>query len=354
MYKNKPMCLLFSKTNKILANFSLGRILVCVCFLVLTHSSYAQQLQFNKVLSDDNYLLSYQWHDHQKQIQEITLTLPQKVIFDRYRNFGKYQSNLMHEYVNNALKKHFKKQPVSGLLISFKEEHGSYTVKIKGRNQQKIEQTSIKIEALKQQFYQEYLAEKYYHQFTTYDQIIGIKPDHARIANESVVDFKPFKSMILNKASIKNIRKVSDYVLAFIQSIPYSTLESRITSSGAGFSPPLKLLWENQGDCDSKVTLTASLLRTLMPRIKMALIFIDSHALIGIDVAPNGDEMTIEHEGITYVLAEPTGPASLPLGEISEQSQQAIFNGHYSVEPFHASNASELEDSEDPDDIINE
>ncbi len=348
------MCLLFSKANQILVHFLHGRLFIGVIFLGFVNITHAEQLKFDKVLSDDDYLLSYQWHDHQKQLQEITLTLPQKEIFDRYRNFGTYQNNLMHEYVNNALKRYFKQNPVSGLLLSFKEENGRYAIAIKGRNQQLIEDTYAKIEDLKQQFQQDYLAEKYYHQFITYDQIIGIKPDHARIANESVADFKAHKSMILKKASIKNIRKVSDYVLAFIQSIPYSTLESRITSSGAGFSPPLKLLWENQGDCDSKVTLTASLLRTLMPRIKMALIFIDNHALIGIDVAPNGDEMTIVHDGITYVLAEPTGPASLPLGEISEQSELAINNGHYSVEPFHALSSTELDDTEDPDEIINE
>jgi hypothetical protein len=119
-----------------------------------------------------------------------------------------------------------------------------------------------------------------------------------------------------------------------VQSIPYSTLESRITSAGAGFNPPLKLLWENQGDCDSKVTLTAALLRSLMPRINIALIFIDNHALMGVNIAAEigSEEMTIEHNGITYLLAEPTGPALLALGTISEDSQQAILQGQYTIE----------------------
>ena len=42
--------------------------------------------------------------------------------------------------------------------------------------------------------------------------------------------------------------------------------------------------------------------------------------------------MTVEHEGITYLLAEPTGPALLALGTISEDSRHAILQGQYSLE----------------------
>ena len=149
-----------------------------------------------------------------------------------------------------------------------------------------------------------------------------------------IADLKIIKPLILEKVSIKNIRKVTNYVLSFIQNIPYSPLDSRISSSGAGFNTPLKLLWENQGDCDSKVTLTASLLRALMPRISMVLVFIDQHAFIGIAIPPNGDEIAIIENGVTYVLAEPTGPALLPLGELAPSSEQAIYNGHYITQHY--------------------
>jgi hypothetical protein len=114
-----------------------------------------------------------------------------------------------------------------------------------------------------------------------------------------------------------------------------STLESRITSSGSGFNPPLQVLWENQGDCDSKMTLTAALLRALMPRIDMTLIYIDGHAFIGIDIPGQANEVTIEHNEVKYLLAEPTGPALLPLGTLAPESELAINQGHYIAQDYH-------------------
>jgi hypothetical protein len=121
-----------------------------------------------------------------------------------------------------------------------------------------------------------------------------------------------------------------------VQSIPYSPLESRITSSGAGFNPPAKLLWENQGDCDSKMTLSATILRALMPRIDMVMIYIDQHALIGIAITGEAGEMTIDYQGITYLLAEPTGPALYPLGTLTPESELAVDQGRYIAEAFHS------------------
>ncbi|GAA6203727.1 hypothetical protein [Thalassotalea sp. SU-HH00458] len=309
----------------------------CFIFMPFFFSVYtvAEQTHFSKKLIDANYHFSYQFRDYKGETQAISFSLPQQKIFDRYRSFSIYQPKLAHEYVNKSLKKHFNKTPIQGVQVTFKEAYDNFQAEIKSNNPQLLQDTSEKIAQLEQTFTQEYLAKKYYHQFITPNQTIAIKPDHGRIALESVKDLKSLKEIILEKSNVKNIRIVSNYVLNFVQSIPYSTLESRITSSGAGFSPPLKLLWENQGDCDSKVTLTASLLRVLMPRIKLALIYIENHAFIGIKVAPQDDDITVEHQGITYVLAEPTGPAVLALGKIAPDSEQAIYNGHYTLETFH-------------------
>jgi len=310
-------------------------LLAWLFFLTYSHMSYATQVEFTKVPNQENFVFNYQWHDHHNNLQHISFSLPKAKVFNRYRDFGVYQAKSAREYVYKALLKHFNKNPVSGAILSFEEEASYFHVNIKSRDKKLVDSLNQNIKVLENQFNQEYLEKKYYHQFVTHDQINAIKPHHARIANESVPDFKELKPIILEKASIKNIRKVSNYVLAFIQNIPYSTLESRLTSSGVGFSPPLKLLWENKGDCDSKMTLTASILRSLMPRIKMALVYIENHALIGINVNPTDDDVTVEHQGITYVLAEPTGPALLPLGKIAEDSEQAIYSGHYTVETFH-------------------
>jgi hypothetical protein len=332
-----PIIQMMIKKTDFLSYIIEGLKVFCFIFTPFFFSvnTVAEQTHFSKKLIDANYHFSYQWLDHKGEPQSISFSLPQQKIFDRYRSFSIYQPKLAHEYVNKSLKKHFNKTPIQGVQVTFKDENGTFQAEIKSNNPQLLQSTTEKISQLEQTFTQEYLTKKYYHQFITPSQINAIKPDHGRIALESVKDLKSLKTIILEKSYIKNIRKVSNYVLNFVQNIPYSTLESRITSSGAGFSPPLKLLWENQGDCDSKVTLTASLLRVLMPRIKLALIYIDNHAFIGIKVAPQDDDITVEHQGITYVLAEPTGPAVLALGKIAAESEQAIYNGHYTLETFH-------------------
>mgnify|MGYP000666068106 FL=1 len=205
-------------------------------------------------------------------------------------------------------------------------------MEIKGRDSEVIQKAQQQIIELETEITDEYFENSYYQRFTTYNQIQGIKPNHVKIANMAVEDLKPLKETILEKVSTQNVRNATNFTLSLIQTIPYSKLESRITSSGAGFNPPLRLLWENQGDCDSKVTLTAALLRVLMPRIEIALIFIEQHALIGINMPPLPGEQSIKVDNITYVLAEPTGPSVLALGKISPSSERAIANGHYIVE----------------------
>ena len=80
------------------------------------------------------------------------------------------------------------------------------------------------------------------------------------------------------------------------------------------------------------MTLTAAILRSLMPRVKIILVFIEGHALIGIEARQEGNDMTINYDNTTFVLGEPTGPASLALGKVSIDSEQAILNGLYTVE----------------------
>jgi hypothetical protein len=309
----------------------------CITLYLLAPSlAFAEQLVFSKTEQDDNYKFNYQWLDQQGDTQNISFLLSKRALFDRFRNFKIFKPEMAKSAINNALQKKLRAEPIKGVIIDFNKNASNDQISIKGRDNQTINIAYAKINQLKQELSNEYIAKNYYQQFITHDQISAIKPDHARFATMASTDLKPMKPTLLEKFSIKNIRKVTDYVLGFVQSIPYATLESRVTASGAGFNPPLKLLWENQGDCDSKVTLTAAILRTLMPRIKMILVFIDNHALIGIEIPVKANDQTITIDNISYVLAEPTGPSLLKLGKIAQASELAVGNGHYTAELFHA------------------
>lgn len=303
--------------------------------LLSAAQSHAEQLNFSRKQVEGGYHFHYQWLDNKDTEQAISFTLNNDSLFNRFRDFKTYQSTYAQKTILRRIKKHMQKNPIAGVQIAYKQHNGRFLIEVKGLDTKKVSKAYQTLATLEDKITQEYLLENYYQQFTNHTQQNAIKVDHVSVANDSVADLKPLKPLILDHVSIKNIRKATNYVLNFVQNIPYSTLESRMSSSGAGFNPPLKLLWENQGDCDSKMTLTAALLRALMPRIEMVLVFTEGHAFIGINVPAEAGEITIEHNGLTYLLAEPTGPAIMPLGKLAEESEMAINQGHYTAQDYH-------------------
>lgn len=304
-------------------------------FILFIATAQAQQLSFSKTPVEQGYNFQYQWLDHHKTEQSMHFTLNKEGLFERFRDFKTYQSSYAQKTILRRIKKKMQKKPIPGVQIFYRQQQGRFLIEAKGLDRKKVAEAYRTLARLEREVTEKYLKDSYYQPFTNHEQINGIKVDHVSIANDSVADLKSLKPLILEHVSIQNIRKVTNYVLSFVQSIPYSTLESRLTSSGAGFNPPLQLLWENQGDCDSKMTLTAALLRALMPRIDMALIYIDGHAFIGINIPAEAGEVTIEHNEVSYLLAEPTGPALLPLGTLAPESELAINQGHYTAQDYH-------------------
>ncbi len=290
----------------------------------------AEQVHFSKVENDESYQFNYRWLDIKSMPQSLSFTLEKQTLFNKFRDFKAFKPQMAQRHISKSVVKHLQKEPITDVRVSYNNHTNN--IELSSTKADKFASTKMKISELEQKYTDKYLDANNYHHFKNHHNVTAIKPNHVKFANLSVDDLKPIKPLILDKVSIKNIRKATDYILGFIQSIPYSRLESRANSAGAGFNPPLKLLWENQGDCDSKVTLTASILRSLMPRINIALVFIDNHALIGIEVVPKGDEVTITLDGVTYLLGEPTGPAKLPLGTLDDASKLAVLQGQYIAE----------------------
>lgn len=226
--------------------------------LLIASNSFAEQLTFNRQEQEDSFQFHYQWQDHQRQMQSLDFQLTKAALFERFRHFRAYKNELAEKNVHKAIRTHLRKTPIKGVQVYFRQQQGKSYIDIKGRDSDKVEAAYRQLAKLEQDFFSQYLTDNFYHSFITHDLIRGVKPDHVSIADASIDDLKAIKQLILDRVSIRNIRQVTEFVLGFVQSIPYSTLESRVTSSGAGFNPPLKLLWQNQGDCDSKLTLIAA------------------------------------------------------------------------------------------------
>ena len=322
-------------------SFILSTLAICCAITVLPQKSHAEQLNFSKKHTDDMISLSFSWQDLQKQQQALSFVERSESFFKPFRNFRAYNPESAQNSIIKKTLKAWRDEPIPGVNLSISREQGGMSLNLSSRDEEALAQANNQLTKLSKDVQNQYLADRFYHIFTRFDGKRGIKPDHVKIANQSVPLLKALRPIILETVELRNIRLVTDYTLNFIQSIPYSPLASRQTSAGAGFVPPMQLLYQNQGDCDSKVTLTSALLRSLMPRIEMIMVFIDGHALMGINAPIEAGDKTIRHNGITYVLGEPTGPAMYPLGKIAVSSEQAINAGLYTVEEFHAQPAAD-------------
>jgi len=299
--------------------------------------SHAKQVSFQKIANENSHTFVYQWLDHSEQRQSFQINLTNRELFSQFRHFRSYDAKSAQKDIQRKMRKQLRKKPFEQVTVKFSNQYQNFS--LASKNELALQQAQATLAQWQQTYFNEYLTENLYHQFNTYENNTAIKPDHVRIAGESTDNFKPLRDPIIEVVGVKDVRKVSNYILGMIQSIPYSTLTSRVESSGAGFNVPAKVLWENHGDCDSKMVLTAAMMRAIMPKIDLVFVYLDSHAVLGIGINPKGSEHFIKANGNTYVLADPTGPRLMNMGEISFDTEQAIKANLYSIETFPTKSA---------------
>ncbi len=205
--------------------------------LVMISKGQTKQLGFTKKPVEQGHSFHYTWLDHSQVEQELSFVLTQEGLFERFRSFKTYQHSYAQKTILRRIKKHMQKNPIPGVVILYKQQHDKFSVETKGVDKNKVAKAYQEVVKVEEQVTREYFKQTYYQAFTNHEQVSGIKVDHVSIANNSVADLKPLKPTILKKVSIQNVRKATNYVLSFVQSIPYSKLQSRLTSSGAGFNP---------------------------------------------------------------------------------------------------------------------
>lgn len=308
--------------------------LLSLALLLFAGSAGAEQLLFNKQSKNGQTDFHYRWKDSKDNQHELKFTYNNKVLFSHFRNFKGYQPTRAKHKILNALEKTAAKVDRKKVNINFVEHKDSIEFKLVGKDRALLQQVEKVLMLERDKTQAKFLYDHYYNTLSDQFGRSGVKPDHVRIAKESTKDISTLTAAFLKQHPNLRIRDMVDRVLSFVQSIPYSTLENRRQSSGAGFNPPLKLLNNNQGDCDSKVTLMANILSSIYPRMQMAIIYLPEHALLAVQVAKRNQERTIKIQGRTLVLVEPTGPAMLPLGEVGKQSAFYINGKQFSYELF--------------------
>ncbi|MCK7459603.1 hypothetical protein [Idiomarina aminovorans] len=306
-------------------------------FFPLTASSQ-NFFQLNE--SDDGQLnFSYQWRDFDNRQQAFTFQVDKKdflLPLKRYRGFNleRSQRELAHQ-----LNRYIRQQQWQGIQARLTPRQQSVEmITANARTQQKRQQLNDYKKRLRTYYnerWSDYLEANYYRKLTLPPGEQGIIPDHPAIAREVTPTIRPLIQAIGEQLGNNTQRNYINFIASFIQQIPYNDLNNKLDSRGDGFVPPNQLLYYNQGDCDSKVTLMTAVIQQIIETPQMAIIYLPKHAVFGISISRRSEDTTVKHDGINYVLVDVTGPAAMPLGQVGDQTEFQVSTGQYTVVPLN-------------------
>lgn len=282
------------------------RLWFAVVLLILSCAGNAQQQAIQT--------FSYQI-EHKNQQYSLQFELPTTVLNDHFRDFRRYQPQFLEQYLWRDIQQHASRYPQ--LTVQAGPISQRLQFKVKGQNSKDISKLTQELQQLIQQRQHEYLAAAYYHRQRFPDGRDYIIPDHLRMLQHSLSALTPVSNAIQQLMPETTSRELSAFLLSWLQQLPYADLSDRAISAGTSFNPPLTILRDNRGDCDSKAVLMAALFNSLLPDKKLVIIYLPEHAMLGIEMPAEPNDETITLDGITYVLADPTGPAALSPGQIS-------------------------------------
>lgn len=291
----------------------------------------AEQLTFDTDKKNGLMTFDYLWKDDQEQQHTLNFTLPLTEVNKKHHK--KFIPRLADQYVYIELHKAARNIDPKEASVKIGRQGKDIKIQVNSRSQKLINKWHSAMEQSREKAFQRYLKDNYLSRLRSHLGQNVIKPDHLRYIAESKTPLLPIAKALYEKVPEKSETRVYvNLLLSWVQSIPYSPLDDRTTSNGAGYLPPPLVIANNIGDCDSKSALTASLIRSLLPGAKMVMIYLPNHALLGISLPFRTSERTLRIEGVDYLLMEPTGPANMRLGEISDLSEGAISGNMHSYE----------------------
>jgi hypothetical protein len=117
-------------------------------------------------------------------------------------------------------------------------------------------------------------------------------------------------------------RETVNYVIAFVQSLPYAA--DNVSSPGNDYPKyPIETLFERGGDCEDTSILVAALLDQMGYDVALLILYNSNHCAVGIAIDSSG--RYYEFEGTKYYYIETTGEG-WRIGEIPPELEDARAN----------------------------
>ena len=283
---------------------------------------------FRRIDSETEIELSYDWPD-----KGINFRLNQAAI-PKHQGWSRYSPERIKIHVRNQLLLKAAELQQPGLRIKLSPANLPLEIHVEGQDQQKVQQVLTELSKIQQQARQSFIADSHFYRLElTRGQYVVI-PDHLHFLQQNLVSLKPVAEAFSSQYDPSNMRQMIGKVALWIQRIPYQNLSNRQESAGDGYTPPVQLLLNHQGDCDSKAVLFAGVIKNIYPQIKLHMVYFRDHAVIAAQLPVAESDLSVTISGNEYVLIDPTGPAELPLGQLSAAYYRAIQNRQFNHRPL--------------------
>ena len=305
------------------------------CYLLcgLLNLAQAEQTAYRRSATAEGTQYTFAWLDHESKPRKISFLLPDASSRHLPVQQVNYNPQLALRVVEIELLKAARDIDPREARFKLINRHDSLAFGLSGKNEKRLDELTTELKETQETALNDYLTERYFQHYQTPLLQKAIKPNHIRYIEESTLPLTPLAQSLYDIVDEQsNARSYLNLLLSWAQTIPYDELTNRVSSNGSGFSPPLAVLNQNLGDCDSKSVLTASLIRAFLPNNSMRLVLLRNHALLAIAMTPLTKDTTMMIDGMPFILLDPTGPAQMKLGEVSKSTKQAIASQQYTLE----------------------
>ena len=250
---------------------------------------------------------------------------------ERYRHRIRYRPELAQLYVRNGMVRYTASLMQSGVSIRLSPPNVPLAIDIRTTDNAKLVQLRQQINQEQQRLFNDYLTKHSYRLQQDHRTKQWIVQDHRQHFQQAQQDLLPVAEAIVALYGSNNIRQVATAVTSWVEQIPYQNLEDRQSSPGVGYLPPIELLFKHQGDCDSKAVLCVSVMRLIFPKLPMALVYFDDHAMVAARIPARDKEQTISVDGMSLMLIDATGPAQAPIGQPNPDYLDEIANQQFTL-----------------------
>jgi hypothetical protein len=303
--------------------------IVCALLLITFANAQAQQTKFRAAPNIQGTMFTYEW-TQQDTTYNLQFAISNAQLMSMPDSPSAYNKRVFQEAVYSQVMQEAKLIDPRLARVSVEKNNSRLSFNVQSKQPGKAQKVLDKLSAAHEKAQTDYYNNHYFLRFKSPAGENTIRHDHSKYTQLSSLSLSPVVEAIKAiQQQPKNPREFVEIALSWIQSIPYDTLENRLSSNGAGFISPRDLLLQNQGDCDSKSTLMAALLKAYNPRINLEMVYLRDHALLGIAMRALPNDLTINKKGMRFVLLEPTGPAQLKIGEVADTTKMALRNRQF-------------------------